>query len=238
MTEQRTAPLILECSGICKRYGKKQVLSQLELSLSQGKIVGLLGPNGAGKTTLIKLICGLLVPEEGRILVAGNPVGPESKALVSYLPERTYLGDWMRVKDALKVFQDFYADFDWDKAMDMLARLNVDPEARFKTLSKGTQEKVQLVLVMSRKALLYVLDEPIGGVDPAAREYILSTILTNYNEEGTILISTHLISDIETVLDEAVFLKDGQIVLHDTVDNIRESQGKSVDGLFREVFKC
>ena len=166
------------------------------------------------------------------------PIGPETKALVSYLPERTYLGDWMTVKDALKLFRDFYADFDWDKAMDMLARLKVSPEARFKTLSKGTREKVQLVLVMSRKALLYVLDEPIGGVDPAAREYILSTILNNYNEEGTILISTHLIADIETVLDEAVFLKDGQIVLHESVDSIRANKGMSVDSLFREVFKC
>lgn len=236
--EQNNSPLVLQCRQVNKSYGKNQVLTGLELSLTGGKIVGLLGPNGAGKTTLIKLICGLLTPNSGEIAINGLPVGPESKALVSYLPERTYLGDWMKVKDALKVFRDFYADFDWDKAMDMLARLNVDPEARFKTLSKGTREKVQLVLVMSRRALLYVLDEPIGGVGPAAREYILSTILTNYNEKGTILLSTHLISDVETVLDEAVFLKDGKIVLHDTVDNIRENQGKSVDGLFREVFKC
>ena len=236
--EERRNDTVLLCSQVEKSYGKTQVLRGVDLTLPKGKIVGLLGPNGAGKTTLIKLICGLLTPNSGVIEVAGMPISPETKALVSYLPERTYLGDWMTVKDALKLFRDFYADFDWDKAMDMLARLKVSPEARFKTLSKGTREKVQLVLVMSRRALLYVLDEPIGGVDPAAREYILSTILTNYNEEGTILISTHLISDIETVLDEAVFLKDGQIVLHESVDSIRASKGMSVDGLFREVFKC
>ena len=236
--EERRNDTVLLCSQVEKSYGNTQVLKGVDLTLPKGKIVGLLGPNGAGKTTLIKLICGLLTPNSGVIEVAGMPIGPETKALVSYLPERTYLGDWMTVKDALKLFRDFYADFDWDKAMDMLARLKVSPEARFKTLSKGTREKVQLVLVMSRKALLYVLDEPIGGVDPAAREYILSTILNNYNEEGTILISTHLISDIETVLDEAVFLKDGQIVLHESVDSIRASKGMSVDSLFREVFKC
>ena len=236
--EERRNDTVLLCSQVEKRYGNTQVLKGVDLTLPKGKIVGLLGPNGAGKTTLIKLICGLLTPNSGVIEVAGMPIGPETKALVSYLPERTYLGDWMTVKDALKLFRDFYADFDWDKAMDMLARLKVSPEARFKTLSKGTREKVQLVLVMSRKALLYVLDEPIGGVDPAAREYILSTILNNYNEEGTILISTHLIADIETVLDEAVFLKDGQIVLHESVDSIRANKGMSVDSLFREVFKC
>ena len=236
--EERRNDTVLLCSQVEKSYGKTQVLRGVDLTLPKGKIVGLLGPNGAGKTTLIKLICGLLTPNSGVIEVAGMPIGPETKALVSYLPERTYLGDWMTVKDALKLFRDFYADFDWDKAMDMLARLKVSPEARFKALSKGTREKVQLVLVMSRKALLYVLDEPIGGVDPAAREYILSTILNNYNEEGTILISTHLIADIETVLDEAVFLKDGQIVLHESVDSIRANKGMSVDSLFREVFKC
>lgn len=236
--ERLDSNLVLDCRNICKKYGKKEVLTGLNLSLTPGKIVGLLGPNGAGKTTLIKLICGLLTANSGEITVGGHPVGPESKALVSYLPERTYLADWMKVKDALDLFQDFYADFDREKALDMLRRLSVDPNVRFKTLSKGTREKVQLVLVMSRKALLYVLDEPIGGVDPAARDYILSTILTNYNEEGTILISTHLISDIETVLDEAVFLKEGAIVLQKSVDDIREAEGKSVDELFREVFKC
>ena len=237
MTQNNTAP-VLELKGLTKGYGIKPVLKGIDLTLTGGRIVGLLGPNGVGKTTLIKIIAGLLVPTQGSVTVAGCPIGAESKALVSYLPERTYLADWMQVGDAVELFSDFYADFDPDKAMEMLQRLNVDPAARFKTLSKGTREKVQLVLVMSRKALLYVLDEPIGGVDPAARDYILSTILTNYNENGTILLSTHLISDVESVLDEVVLLKDGQIFLHDSVDHIREERGKSVDGLFREVFQC
>ncbi|HIS51404.1 MAG TPA: ABC transporter ATP-binding protein [Candidatus Onthomonas avicola] len=238
MSESTVSCPILDCRGVHKRYGKTEVLRGLDLTLNGGKIVGLLGPNGAGKTTLIKIICGLLTCNGGEVLVNGKAPCAETKALVSYLPERTYLGDWMKVRDALRLFRDFYADFDYDRAMDMLARLNVDPTAAFKTLSKGTREKVQLVLVMSRRAKLYVLDEPIGGVDPAAREFILSTILTNYAEDSTLLISTHLIADIESVLDEAVFLKDGQIVLHDTVDSIRQSKGKSVDELFREVFKC
>lgn len=236
--ERLDSNLVLECRDVYKKYGKKEVLKGVNLTLAPGRIVGLLGPNGAGKTTLIKLICGLLTADQGDIFIGGHEVGPESKALVSYLPERTYLADWMKVKDALDLFQDFYPDFDREKALTMLDHLSVDPNARFKTLSKGTREKVQLVLVMSRNALLYVLDEPIGGVDPAARDYILSTILTNYNEEGTILISTHLISDVERVLDEAVFLKDGAIVLQKSVDDIREAEGKSVDELFREVFKC
>lgn len=234
MTEQP----ILTCEGLTKRYGRTEVLRGLELSLPRGRIIGLLGPNGAGKTTLIKLICGLLTPDSGSISVAGHPVGPESKTVVSYLPERPFLGKWMTVRDGLDLFQDFYADFDRAKAEDMLARLGVDAGARLTTLSKGTLEKVHLVLVMSRNAQLYVLDEPIGGVDPAARDFILSTILTNYNEEGSILISTHLIADVETVLDEVLFLRDGTIALHDTVDHIREERGVSVDELFREVFKC
>ncbi|MCD7735168.1 MAG: ABC transporter ATP-binding protein [Clostridiales bacterium] len=234
MTEQP----ILTCEGLTKRYGRTEVLRGLDLSLPRGRIIGLLGPNGAGKTTLIKLICGLLTPDSGSISVAGHPVGPESKAVVSYLPERPFLGKWMTVRDGLDLFQDFYADFDRAKAEDMLARLGVDAGARLTALSKGTLEKVHLVLVMSRNAQLYVLDEPIGGVDPAARDFILSTILTNYNEEGSILISTHLIADVETVLDEVLFLRDGTIALHDTVDHIREERGVSVDELFREVFKC
>ncbi|MCD7754075.1 MAG: ABC transporter ATP-binding protein [Clostridiales bacterium] len=234
MTEQP----ILTCKGLTKRYGRTEVLRGLDLSLPRGRIIGLLGPNGAGKTTLIKLICGLLTPDSGSISVAGHPVGPESKAVVSYLPERPFLGKWMTVRDGLDLFQDFYADFDRAKAEDMLARLGVDAGARLTALSKGTLEKVHLVLVMSRNAQLYVLDEPIGGVDPAARDFILSTILTNYNEEGSILISTHLIADVETVLDEVLFLRDGTIALHDTVDHIREERGVSVDELFREVFKC
>lgn len=229
---------VLACTGLEKRYGRKAVLKGLDLTLEPGKIVGLLGPNGSGKTTLIKLVCGLLTPEAGEIAVCGLPVGRESKALVSYLPERTYLGDWMTVTDCLKRFRDFYADFDYDRARVMLADLKVDAAARLKTLSKGTREKVQLVLVMSRKAQLYLLDEPIGGVDPAARDYILSTILNNYNEKGTILISTHLVSDVEQVLDEVLFLREGEILLHKSVDQIREETGKSVDGYFREVFKC
>ncbi len=234
MTEQP----ILTCEGLTKRYGRTEVLRGLELSLPRGRIIGLLGPNGAGKTTLIKLICGLLTPDSGSISVAGHPVGPESKAVVSYLPERPFLGKWMTVRDGLNLFQDFYADFDRAKAEDMLTQLGVDAGARLTALSKGTLEKVHLVLVMSRNAQLYVLDEPIGGVDPAARDFILSTILTNYNEEGSILISTHLIADVETVLDEVLFLRDGAIVLHDSVDHIREERGVSVDELFREVFKC
>ncbi|MCD8384156.1 MAG: ABC transporter ATP-binding protein [Clostridiales bacterium] len=234
MTEQP----ILTCEGLTKRYGRTEVLRGLNLSLPRGRIIGLLGPNGAGKTTLIKLICGLLTPDSGSISVAGYPVGPESKAVVSYLPERPFLGKWMTVRDGLNLFQDFYADFDRAKAENMLTRLGVDAGARLTALSKGTLEKVHLVLVMSRNAQLYVLDEPIGGVDPAARDFILSTILTNYNEEGSILISTHLIADVETVLDEVLFLRDGAVVLHDSVDHIREERGVSVDELFREVFKC
>lgn len=237
MEKSGTQPVLL-CSQVEKSYGKTQVLRGVDLTLPKGKIVGLLGPNGAGKTTLMKMICGLLTVDGGVIQVAGGPIGPQSKALVSYLPERSYLGDWMTVEESIGLFEDFYGDFSREKAMTMLDRLKVDPKARLKTLSKGTREKVQLVLVMSRNALLYVLDEPIGGVDPAAREFILSTILTGYNEEGTILISTHLISDVEAVLDEAVFLKDGQICLHESVDEIRASKGMSVDELFREVFKC
>lgn len=237
MSGQNEAP-VLEIAGLSKRYGMKTVLEGIDLTLQGGRIVGLLGPNGVGKSTLMKIICGLLTPTAGHVTVAGQEIGRESKALVSYLPERTYLADWMRVGDAVELFGDFYADFDTQRALEMLERLNVDVDERFKTLSKGTREKVQLVLVMSRRARLYVLDEPIGGVDPAARDYILSTILTNYNEQGTILISTHLIADIESVLDEVVFLKDGKILLHDTVDHIREERGKSVDGLFREVFQC
>lgn len=229
---------ILTCEGLTKRYGRTEVLRGLNLSLHRGRIIGLLGPNGAGKTTLIKLICGLLTPDGGSISVAGHPVGPESKAVVSYLPERPFLGKWMTVRDGLNLFQDFYADFDRARAEDMLARLGMDAGARLTALSKGTLEKVHLVLAMSRNAQLYVLDEPIGGVDPAARDFILSTILTNYNETGSILISTHLIADVETVLDEVLFLKDGTIFLHDTVDHIREERGVSVDELFREVFKC
>ena len=229
---------LVTCTGLTKRYGGKTALSGLNLELGRGRIVGLLGPNGSGKTTLIKILCGLLQPTEGAVLVDGQKVGPASKAIISYLPDRMYFADWMKATDLFDLFADFYADFDRVRAMSMCASLGVTPSDRLKSMSKGTKEKVQLVLVMARKAQLYLLDEPIAGVDPAARDFILSTILTNYNEDGTVMISTHLISDIEKVLDEAIFLKDGQITLHDTVDNIRERENKSVDALFREVFRA
>ena len=231
-------PPILECKGLVKRFGKKEALAGIDLSLEPGRIVGLLGPNGSGKTTLIKLINGLLVPSGGEIRIDGFPPSVESKRLISYLPEHSYLSDWMRVRDLFAFFQDFYADFRVDKAQDMLQRLGIEPGERVKTLSKGTKEKVQLILVMSREARLYLLDEPIGGVDPAARDYILSTILSNYSESATVLISTHLIADVERVLDEIVFIRDGKILRAGQVDALREQEGKSVDALFREVFKC
>ena len=230
--------LLVTCTGVVKRYGSKPALSGVNLELGRGRIVGLLGPNGSGKTTLIKILCGLLQPTEGAVLIDGQAVGPHTKAIISYLPDRMYFSDWMKATDLFDLFADFYQDFDKARAMSMCASLGVTPSDKLKTMSKGTKEKVQLVLVMARKAQLYLLDEPIAGVDPAARDFILGTILTNYNEEGTVLISTHLISDVERVLDEAIFLKDGQITLHDTVDNIREREGKSVDALFREVFRA
>lgn len=229
---------VLEIKGISKSYGKKEALNNINLSIERGKIIGLLGPNGSGKTTLIKLINGLLTPNEGEITVNGNKIGNESRLAVSYLPDKTYLPDWMKVSDIFKMFTDFYSNFEIEKARDMLGRLNISEGERLKALSKGNKEKVQLILVMSRNAKLYLLDEPIGGVDPAARDYILNTIITTYNPDASVIISTHLISDIEKVLDEAIFIDRGQIVLHDTVDNIRENMGKSVDGYFREVFKC
>ena len=229
---------ILQCNQLMKRYGKKEALKGIDLTLERGRIIGLLGPNGSGKTTLIKLINGLLTPTSGELLVGGYHPGVESKAIVSYLPERTYLSDWMKVSDIIAFFRDFYSDFNENKAYDMLQRLNIQPSMRLKTMSKGTKEKVQLILVMSREAQLYCLDEPIAGVDPAARDYILQTIITNYQPEATVLISTHLIADIEKVLDEVVFISKGEITLQKTVDEIREESGKSVDALFREVFKC
>ena len=229
---------ILQCTGLCKSYGKKDALRDVTFALERGRIVGLLGPNGSGKSTLIKLANGLLTPTAGEIRIAGNLPGPITHAQVSYLPERTYMSDWMTADDLLKFFSNFYEDFNLDKAADMLTRLGISPKDSLKTMSKGTKEKIQLVVVMSREADLYLLDEPIGGVDPAARDYILNTILTNYNENSTVVISTHLISDIEKVLDDVIFLNQGQITLHKTVDDIREEYGKSVDALFREVFAC
>ena len=229
---------LIVCQDLSKAYGRKPALSGVDLEVGRGRIVGLLGPNGSGKTTLIKLLCGLIQPTAGTLAVDGLPIGPETKALISYLPDRMYFASWMRATDLFDLFRDFYRDFDYDKALAMCRSLGVEPRDRIKTMSKGTKEKVQLVLVMARKAQLYLLDEPIAGVDPAARDFILRTILTNYNEEGTVLISTHLIADIEKVLDEAVFLKEGKLVLHETVDNIREREGRSVDALFREIFRA
>lgn len=229
---------LLECKGLSKYFGVNAALHNVNISLPAGKIIGLLGPNGSGKTTLIKLACGLLTPTDGEILICGYKPGIESKSLVSYLPERTYLPDWMTVLECIEYFQDFYSDFDYDRAVSMLQSLQVPAGARMKTLSKGTKEKVQLVLVMSRRARLYLLDEPIGGVDPAARDYILGTILKNYCEEATVLISTHLISDVEKILDEFVFLQNGQIVSYASTDSLREDLGKSIDEYFREVFRC
>lgn len=229
---------LVNCSNVVKTYSGKYALCGINLNLERGKIIGLLGPNGSGKTTLIKLLSGILTPTSGSLQIDGKEIGIETKKIVSYLPERTYLNDWMTVEQIIRFFRDFYADFQAEKAYDMLARLNINPKDRLKTMSKGTKEKVQLILVMSRQAELYLLDEPIGGVDPAARDYILNTIITNYNENATIIISTHLIYDIERILDEVIFISQGQIRLAASVDDIRENQGKSIDEMFREVFRC
>lgn len=229
---------ILECSRLTKRYGSFFALSDLNLSLERGQIVGLLGPNGSGKTTLIKLANGLLIPTEGHIMINGLAPGTATKKIVSYLPDRSYFSEHMKVKDLISYYSDFYKNFSTERAAGMLDALEIDRGSRLSTLSKGTKEKVQLVLVMSRDADLYILDEPIGGVDPAARDYILKTILSNYNENATVVISTHLISDIENVLDRVIFLQNGRLALNETVDDIRTKYGKSVDALFREVFRC
>ncbi len=230
---------ILECRGLSKKYNNGfYALDNLNLTLERGQIVGLLGPNGSGKTTLIKLINDALVPTAGTVLIDGNTPGVQTKKIISYLPERTYLDPSMKVKEILSYFSDFYDNFNMERAGNMLEDLDIDTNARLKTLSKGTKEKVQLILVMSRDAQFYVLDEPIGGVDPAARDYILKTILTNYNENATILLSTHLIQDIENILDRVIFIRQGKISLNSSVDEIRKEQGKSVDMLFREVFRC
>lgn len=229
---------LLECRDLHKYYGAQKALDGVTLSLEPGRIVGLLGPNGSGKTTLIKLCNGLLTPSKGELYIGGMPPGRGTKALVSYLPERTYMSDWMRVSDLLDFFGDFYADFRRERAAQMLQNLDIRESARIKTLSKGTKEKVQLIMVMSRDAKLYLLDEPIGGVDPAARDYILNTIIKNYNHDATVVISTHLIADVENILDDVLFLKEGKVVLTASVDDIRERDGVSVDALFREVFKC
>ncbi|HEY9575864.1 MAG TPA: ABC transporter ATP-binding protein [Lachnospiraceae bacterium] len=228
----------LECKNLSKQYKKKMALNNISLTIDEGKIIGLIGPNGAGKTTLIKLINGLLTPSGGEILIDGKAPGIESKSIISYLPDKTYLSSWQTVHQAISMFADFYPDFDRSRAYHMVEKLKLDPSQTLKTMSKGTQEKVQLLLVMSRRAKLYILDEPIAGVDPAARDYILTTILNNYQQDATILISTHLISDVENILDEVIILKNNKLYLHDTIDAIREKHGSSVDTLFREVFKC
>lgn len=231
---------VLECKNFSKAYNKGvYVIKDMNLNIPEGKIVGLLGPNGCGKSTLIKTIAGLLTATEGEILVDGKKVGEETKALISYLPERTYLNSWMRVSELVEYFSEFYTDFDSDKAYKLLKELEIDETAKLKTLSKGTKEKVQLILVMSRNAKLYLLDEPIAGVDPVAREYILRTIVGNYNPDSTIIITTHLISDVEQVLDEFMFLSyGGKILKSGDVDEARAQSGKSLDELFKEVFSC
>ena len=229
---------VLEIKNVHKKYLSHSVLEGVGFSIPRGKIVGLLGPNGCGKTTILKLISGLLQLDEGEIRINGICPGQQTKSMISYLPERSYLNDWMKIYDILNLFSDFYTDFDRERAEQMLTDLKISKEEKLKTMSKGTKEKVQLILVMSRRASLYLLDEPIGGVDPATREYILHTILKNFDENSSILITTHLIQDVETIFDQVLFLNQGKIVIDAEVDEIREKYGKSIDGLFREVFRC
>lgn len=229
---------LLECKDLTKTFGTKTAVDHISLNIEAGHIVGLLGPNGSGKTTLIKMITGLLTPSSGKLYFKENPIGIESKKCISYLPDHTYLNMEQRVSDVIRIFKDFYDNFDESRAYDMLEKLKINPNDRLKSMSKGTKEKVQLILVMSRKADLYILDEPIAGVDPAARDYILNVILSNYEPTASILISTHLIADIENILDEVIFIRNGQIHLVSSVEDIRAQEGKSIDTLFREVFKC
>ncbi|MEA4987555.1 MAG: ABC transporter ATP-binding protein [Anaerovorax sp.] len=229
---------LIKIENLSKRYQKKQVLSNINLTLEPGHIVGLLGPNGSGKTTLIKILTGIIKEYNGSVTIHGNAIGPTTKALVSYLPDNSYFSKWMNPLDVISIFKDFYSDFDENKCLEMLRRLGLNPKQKITQMSKGMIERFQLCLVMSRNAKLYILDEPLGGIDPASRDFILDTILTNYNEDATIFMSTHLISDVERIFDTVIFLKDGEIVLQDDIDNIRSSEGKSIDQLFREVFKC
>ena len=229
---------VLECKNLTKQYGHVTALEDVSFSIEPGRIVGLLGPNGSGKTTLIKLANGLLTPTSGELTICNADPGKETHAIVSYLPERTSIPLWMTASQLLDFYQDFYKDFRRDAAEEMLAHLNIPVKQRIKQMSKGTREKVQLIVTMSRAAMLYLLDEPIGGVDPATRDYILSTIIGNYNPEAAVVISTHLIADVEKVLDEVIFINQGHVVLQSSVDEIREEKGMSVDALFREVFKC
>lgn len=230
--------MILECENLSKDYGSVKALDGLTLRIESGKIVGLLGPNGHGKTTLIKTLSGLLSQDDGNVLIDGKKVGVDTKKIVSYLPERSYLSPAMKIREVVSFFEEFYEDFDAKKAYAMLDELGLDKESRLKSLSKGNREKVQLIMVMSRSAKLYLLDEPMGGVDPAARDYILRTIISNYTEDATVIISTHLIQDVEQILDEVIFLKHGKVMLHRDVDELRMEKKRSVDALFREVFSC
>lgn len=230
--------ILLEANNLSKSYGAFPALQNVNLTIDCGRIIGLLGPNGSGKTTLLKIINGLLVPSSGSITIGGEAPGVITKQHISYLPDTSYFPKWMKITDLFTYFNDFYADFDEAKAREMLHRLNINEKMKLKQMSKGTLEKVQLILTMSRNSNLYCLDEPIGGVDPATRDYILQTIINNYSENASVLISTHLISDVENVLDDVIFLQDGQVRLQSTVDEIREKEGQSVDSLFREVFKC
>lgn len=229
---------VFECTALTKAFGADKGVLGVSLTVEPGRVVGLLGPNGSGKTTLIKLANGLLTPDSGEVLICGNRPGVETKAVVSYLPDKTVLPEWMSTAKLMDMYEDFYKDFDRARAEEMLERLGLDKKQRIGQMSKGTKEKVQLIMVMSRRAKLYLLDEPIGGVDPATRDYILNTIIKNYEEDASVIISTHLISDVENILDDVIFINKGQISLQASVDDIREQYGKSVDGLFREVFKC
>lgn len=229
---------ILEIKNLTKKYYTKEALCNINLNIDSGKIVGLLGPNGSGKTTLIKLLAGLLTATSGNVLIDNKKVGVETKAIVSYLPDKPYFASWMKVHDILAFFSDFYRDFDMKKATEMLELLKIGVNDRIKTMSKGTKEKLNLVLVMSRNAKLYLLDEPIGAVDPAARDYILKTIISNYREDSSVIIATHHISDVEKILDDVIFLNQGEIELNSAVEDLREQRGKSIDEIFREAYKC
>ena len=229
---------LLECKDLCKSYDEKQVLKNVNLKIPAGKIIGLLGKNGTGKTTLIKLINDLLTPTSGEVLIEGKKPGVASKEIISYLPERTYLDKSMTVKEAIKYFKEFYKNFDENKAYKLLKDLDLDVDTKISKMSKGMQEKLQLILVMSREAKLYILDEPLGGVDPATRDYILDTILSNFSEGASVIISTHLISDIERILDEVIFIDKGEVVLVSSADELRNKEKASIDEIFRRYFKC
>lgn len=229
---------LIEFKNLSKNYGNKKALINVNLEIERGKIYGLLGPNGSGKTTMIKIINDLLQPSSGEILINGKEPGIDSKKIISYLPERTYLNMNMKVLELIDFFKDFYEDFDEEKALNLLKKLKINKQDKLKNMSKGTNEKVQLVMVMSRKADLYILDEPIGGVDPASRDYILDTILSNFNEGSSIIICTHLIADIEKILDQVIFINQGKIVLNEEADTIRKKKKTTIDKLFREEFKC